>query len=221
MQVAIDGPASSGKSTISKIAAERFSLAYIDTGAMYRAAAYIKLKYVVEGAAFYTLLQQTEFTFNPKNTPFLICAPQIGEVDISSAIRTLEVTKAVSYVASDAEVRRILTAKQQWAAKGRDVIMDGRDIGTVVLPNADLKFFLIAAAEVRAKRRCDEWIAQGKQVLYEDVLKDILARDTADIHRDAAPLKKAPDAREIDTSLLTIEEVVEIISVCISQLRLG
>jgi cytidylate kinase len=218
MQVAVDGPASSGKSTISKILAAKFSLVYLDTGAMYRAAAYIKLKYALEGIPFHTFLQQTEFLFRGQNAPLLIKSPKTDEEDISAAIRTPEVTAATGPVASDGEVRRVLTAKQQEIAKGKDVIMDGRDIGTVVLPNADVKFFLVASPEVRAKRRADEWRAKGESVKYENVLKDILERDKMDTGRENAPLKKAHGAKEIDTSLLTIEEVVEIMSVCIREL---
>ncbi|MDR2400930.1 MAG: (d)CMP kinase [Deferribacteraceae bacterium] len=217
MQVAVDGPASSGKSTISKILASEFSLIYLDTGAMYRAGAYLKLKYKIIGEPFYELLRRTDFIFVGAGKPFVLKSPNRRE-DVSAAIRTPEVTAATSDVAADGEVRRILTAKQQKIAEGADIIMDGRDIGTVVLPNADIKFFLIASSEERARRRTIEWRVQGKNVIYEDVLKDISERDKHDISRENAPLKKAPDAKEIDTTLLTIDEVVEIMRVCIREI---
>jgi cytidylate kinase len=216
MQVAVDGPASSGKSTISKILADKFSLIYLDTGAMYRAAAYIHLKYGVTDA-LYERLEKTEFIFGKNGRTLLLKSAGASE-DVTAAIRTPEVTAVTGAVSALGEVRRVLTAKQRKIAEGADVIMDGRDIGTVVLPDADLKFFLIASPEERAKRRTAEWKALGKTVIYEDVLKDITARDAQDAQRENAPLKKAADAKEIDTTLLTIDEVVEIISVCIREL---
>jgi cytidylate kinase len=217
MQVAVDGPASSGKSTISKILADKFSLIYLDTGAMYRAAAYMHLKYGVTDSALYKRLEETEFVFGKNGRTLLLKFADTSE-DVAAAIRTPEVTAATGPISALGEVRRILTAKQRNIAEGADVIMDGRDIGTVVLPDADLKFFLIASPEERAKRRTAEWKALGKTVIYEDVLKDIIVRDAQDAQRENAPLKKAADAKEIDTTLLTIDEVVEIISVCIIEL---
>jgi cytidylate kinase len=222
MQVAVDGPASSGKSTISKILAAEFSLIYLDTGAMYRSAAYLKLRCGVCGAALHSALTRAEFIFGDLGKSLILRCPcfenDAGE-DITSAIRTPEVTAVTGEVSADKEVRRILTEKQREIAQNADVILDGRDIGTVVLPNADIKFFLIASPEERAKRRTAEWQAQGKPVGYEDVLKDIMERDRADASRESAPLNKADDAKEIDTTLLTIDEVVEIMRVYIGKLR--
>jgi cytidylate kinase len=219
MQIAVDGPASSGKSTVSKLLAAKFSLIYLDTGAMYRSAAYIKLTHSLEGDALYSRLSQTEFIFGGQG--FLTLKFPDSSENVTAAIRTPEVTAATAGVSADARLRRILTDKQQEIAGRADIIMDGRDIGTVVLPDADLKFFLIASPEERARRRTAEWEVAGKTVSYEDVLKDIIRRDKTDTQRDSAPLKKAADAKEIDTTLLTIDEVVEIISVYIRELTVG
>jgi cytidylate kinase len=216
MQVAVDGPASGGKSTVSKLLAAKFSFIYLDTGAMYRSAAYIKLTYNLEGDALYSRLRQTEFIFGEHGS--LILRLPNGSEDVTAAIRSPEITAATAAVSADVRLRRILTDKQREIAGTADIIMDGRDIGTVVLPEADLKFFLTASPEERARRRTEEWQNAGKNVFYQDILEDILRRDKADTLRDSAPLKKADDAKEIDTTLLTIDEVVEIISVYIREL---
>jgi cytidylate kinase len=216
MQIAVDGPASGGKSTVSKLLAAKFSFIYLDTGAMYRSAAYIKLTRSLEGEALYSRLRQTEFIFGGHGS--LILSSPDGSEDVTIAIRTPEITAATAAVSADARLRRILTDKQREIAGTADIIMDGRDIGTVVLPDADLKFFLTASPEERARRRTEEWKNAGGNVSYQEILEDILRRDKADTIRDSAPLKKADDAKEIDTTLLTIDKVVEIISVYIREL---
>ncbi|GAB7141267.1 (d)CMP kinase [Deferribacterales bacterium RsTz2092] len=211
MQVAIDGPAGSGKSTVSKLLAKSLKFIYLDTGAMYRASAWLKQQYKLNFNGLCALLSLTDFVFG-HNGQTLTLKYDYGkptEVDVTKLIRTPDVTAIVSGVASNVDVRTILTTKQQEIAGKNDIIMDGRDIGTVVLPNADVKIFLTASAEVRARRRMSEWRDVGQEVHYEDVLADIIVRDNKDASRSTAPLKKADDAYEIDTSELTIFEVSE------------
>lgn len=210
MQIAIDGPAASGKSTVAKILASKLKATYIDTGAMFRAVTLYLLKQ--EGlitrvelwdqklADIDIQLEMTEFG----QKVFL------NQEDVTEAIRSQEVSRQVSKVAADLKVREYLLKEQRRLAKNQDVVMDGRDIGTTVLPQADYKFFLIASSRVRAQRRFDELSKNGhRPISIEQIEKDIQARDEYDRNRKYAPLKKAEDAIEIDTSNMTIDEVVE------------
>ncbi|GAB7232444.1 MULTISPECIES: (d)CMP kinase [Facklamia] len=210
MQIAIDGPAASGKSTVAKILASKLKATYIDTGAMFRAVTLYLLKQ--EGlitrvelwdkklADIDIQLEMTEFG----QKVFL------NQEDVTEAIRSQEVSRQVSKVAADLKVREYLLKEQRRLAKNQDVVMDGRDIGTTVLPQADYKFFLIASSRVRAQRRFDELSKNGhRPISIDQIEKDIQARDEYDRNRKYAPLKKAEDAIEIDTSNMTIDEVVE------------
>lgn len=224
MQVAIDGPASSGKSTISKILASKYSLTYLDTGAMYRAAAWLKLNHALTDEVFLEVLADTVFEFRENGKNLTLRYLYNGRpyvVDVTEQIRTPVVTACVGNVSADERVRKILTRRQQQIAGDTDVIMDGRDIGTVVLPNAELKFFLTASLEERAKRRTDEWCQKGVAVCYENVCSDLAQRDKKDSERQAAPLKKADDAVIIDTTCLTINEVTAIIGAAILKIKEG
>lgn len=204
-QVAIDGPAGSGKSTISKLISERFGIEYIDTGAMYRA---LTLKAIQIGVdvmsedAVKTLLENTDIDFK-ENSIYL------DGVNADREIRQNIVNKNVSYVASYASVREKLVDLQRILSKRKSVIMDGRDIGTTVLPDAKYKFFLNATAEIRGKRRYLELLARGEtEITEEGIVEEIRRRDHIDSTREISPLRKADDAIEIDTSDMTIEEAV-------------
>lgn len=203
--VAIDGPAGSGKSTISKIIAKKLGFTYLDTGAMYRM------------ITFYALDNNVNLD-NVKDVEKMLLNAKLdinGEKfylnsnDVSKEIRGVEVTKNVSKVAAIKIVREKLVDLQREISKGKKVILDGRDIGTVVFPNANLKIFLNASAEERAKRRLKDFAEKGIEQNYEEVLEDIIKRDKMDSEREESPLKKANDAVEIDTSNMEIEGVCE------------
>lgn len=204
--VAVDGPAGAGKSTISKLVAGRLGLTYIDTGAMYRAVAFKVLEKnlplteegIIEAARDAEIDQQS---VDGVTKTFL------DGRDVSKEIRTPEVSKIVSPVAKIGFVRERLTELQRKMATRGGVIMDGRDIGTVVLPNADVKIFLTASVEERARRRYEELKAKGFDVELSSIEKDIATRDKIDSEREIAPLKQADDAILIDSTGLTIEEV--------------
>ena len=206
--IAIDGPAGAGKSTIAKRVAQILNLEYIDTGAMYRA---LTLKVISSGIdstdveSIINLIQSTSITFK-ENKIYL------DGTRVDDEIRKNIVNNHVSNIAKIKEVRDEMVTIQQELAKESNMIMDGRDIGTVVLPNANYKFYIIATVEERAKRRYKELIGKGEEdISYEKVLEEIKRRDTIDSTRDIAPLKKAPDAYEIDTTNKTIEESVRAI----------
>lgn len=209
VKVAIDGPASSGKSTIAKILAEDYQLVYVDTGAMYRTLTYLALKNgiaVDDEEKLVELLEKTAITFKREAAGQSVFA---NEEDVTSVIRQHDVTNKVSVVASFAKVREELVKRQQKIAENTGVVMDGRDIGTVVLPNADVKIFLVASAEERAKRRYLENKEKGIDTDFERLKQEIIARDEYDSKREVSPLKQADDAIRLDTTSLTIEEVVE------------
>ena len=201
--VAIDGPAGAGKSTIARNVSKILDLEYIDTGAMYRALTLKVIKNQVDiqdKDDVLKLVQSTSIKF--KNNKIYL-----DGVAVDKEIRRNIVSNNVSNVAKIKEVREQLVAMQRELAKDSSIIMDGRDIGTVVLPDADFKFFIVASIEERARRRYIELVNKGeKDISYEKVLNEIKRRDTIDSTRDIAPLKKAPDAYEIDTSNQTIEE---------------
>ena len=209
--IAIDGPAGAGKSTIAKNVSEILNIEYIDTGAMYRA---LTLKILNNGIdikdkdAILKLVQSTSIRF--KNNKIYL-----DGVVVDKEIRKNIVSNNVSNVAKIKEVREQLVAMQRELAKDSSIIMDGRDIGTVVLPDADFKFFIVASVEERAKRRYIELMDKGeKDISYERILNEIKRRDTIDSTREIAPLKKASDAYEVDTSNQTIEESIrEVINI--------
>lgn len=207
ISVAIDGPAGAGKSTIASIVAERFKLMYINTGSMYRAVTLIAMRNNVDFSDIESVCKLT----NSLDMHFEDDKLIVNGEDVSEEIRLPEVTNNVSNYAAIPEVREILVKLQQNMAHKYNVIMDGRDIGTVVLKNAPLKFFLTASAEERAKRRCKDFEDKGIVTEYKNVLNDIIKRDYIDSHRESNPLCKAEDAIEIDSSKLSIGEVVEVI----------
>lgn len=206
--IAIDGPAGAGKSTIAKIIANKFNLMYINTGFMYRAVTLKALRNNISARnidEICTLIQNTDIYFEGDD---LILD---GE-NVSHYLTMPNISKNVSSFASISEIRKKLVKEMQKMAEKYDVIMDGRDIGTVVLKNAKYKFFLTATPEERATRRYDELLKKGLQVSYDEILEDIKKRDYLDTNRDVDPLKKAIDAIEIDTTGLGIEDVANKIS---------
>ena len=210
IQIAIDGPASSGKSTVAKIIAKDFGYTYLDTGAMYRAATYIALKHQLDAGnvdQLLELLNQHPISFGRSETGEQLVF--VGDVDITHPIRENEVTNKVSSIAAIPEVREKLVSLQQEIAQQGGIVMDGRDIGTVVLPQAELKIFLVASVEERAERRYKENIAKGIETDLETLKEEIAARDYKDSHRETSPLKQAEDAVYLDTTGLSIQEVVE------------
>lgn len=199
--IAIDGPAGAGKSTIARLAAKELGFIYVDTGALYRAIglAASRRGYTKENQPEITAMLddiRVELTFNDKGEQIVLLD---GE-DVSGLIRTPEISMMASAVSAIPEVRAFLLDLQRDMAHTENVIMDGRDIGTVVLPDAKLKIFLSASPECRARRRYDELIEKGMDVKYEDILSDVIERDYADSHREVAPLKPAENAVIVDTS---------------------
>lgn len=206
--VTVDGPAGSGKSTIAKIIAKKYGFTYLDTGAMYRMIALYALENSIS-------LDDTEAVEDMlKSTKLDIIGNQffLNGKDVSEEIRTPRVSAIVSPVSAIKEVRVKLVDLQREISKGKSVILDGRDIGTVVFPNGDVKIFLVASPEERAKRRLKEYEEKGVEADYESVLASIKERDYLDSTRKESPLKKAEDAHEIDSSTMSIDEVVEAIS---------
>lgn len=210
--VAIDGPAGAGKSTIARAAAKELGFIYVDTGALYRSIGLNALRKGVDLTDTKAIEEsldgmKVELSFDDKGAQIVL----LNGEDVSSLIRTPEVSMSASKVSAVPAVRAFLLDLQRNMAKTQSVIMDGRDIGTVVLPNAEVKIFLTASPEIRAKRRFDELVEKGQQVKYEDVLADVIERDYNDSHREIAPLKPAEDSKLADTSGLTLEESIELI----------
>lgn len=212
IQIAIDGPASSGKSTVAKIIAKDFNYTYLDTGAMYRAATYMALRnHLTENDVdeIVTLLETYSISFGrSENGEQLVF---VGDVDVTHPIRENEVTNNVSWVAAIPEVREKLVHLQQLIAAQGGIVMDGRDIGTVVLPDAELKIFLVASVEERAERRYKENLEKGIPADLETLKKEIAERDYKDSHREVSPLKPAADSIHFDTTGIGIAEVVKFI----------
>ena len=207
--IAIDGPAGAGKSTIAKRLAKELGYYYVDTGAIYRTVAYFFDLWGVspkdvDGVERYIDELTVEIEYDEDGTQHMI----MNGMDVTGDIRTQEISQKASLVSAHAVVRDVLLDMQRDVAKRHNVIMDGRDIGTVVLPRANVKIFLTADASVRAKRRCDELLAKGQKAVYEAVLKEIEQRDYQDSHRAIAPLKRAKDAIVLDTSNLDVDGVV-------------
>lgn len=206
--VAIDGPAGAGKSTIAKLVAENLGYAYIDTGAMYRSVAW---KFLQTGKAFEEafisqLAQTMVIEFKPEASVNRVF---VDGVEVTAAIRSTEVTAIVSKVAAIGAVREAMVAQQRRMGEAGGVLMDGRDIGTVVFPNAQLKVFLTASVEERALRRYKELVAKGEKVDLAQLQKDIASRDKQDSDRAISPLRQAEDALLLDTSDMNIEQVTD------------
>ena len=213
ISVAIDGPAGAGKSTIAKLVAKNFDLMYINTGAMYRAVALVAKEKNIGDTDVDALCKMIDsFDMKFENDDLILNGENIQE-----KITMPEISAIVSKYASIKEVRSKLVKLQRDMSKKFDVIMDGRDIGTVVLKDSKYKFFLTATPEARAERRYKELKNRGLSVDYSTILEDIIKRDYIDSHREIDPLKKAEDAIEIDTTNLSIEEVVEKISLSIKK----
>ncbi len=209
INIAIDGPAGAGKSTIARALAQELGYYYVDTGAIYRTVAYfLDLLGVspndVDGVERYIDELTIQITYDEEGKQHMI----MNGMDVSGDIRTQDISQKASLVSAHKVVRDMLLDMQRQVAREHNVIMDGRDIGTVVLPKATVKIFLTASAEVRAQRRTDELLAKGQQADYEKTLKDIQQRDYQDSHRAIAPLKQAKDAVLLDTSDLDIPGVI-------------
>ena len=207
--IAIDGPAGAGKSTIARRLAKEMGYCYVDTGAIYRTVAYfLDLLGVspkdIDGVNRYIDELTVGIEYDEEGKQHML----MNGMDVSDEIRTQDISQKASLVSAHKVVRDMLLDMQRQVAKQNNVIMDGRDIGTVVLPRADVKIFLTASAEVRAKRRYDELVAKGQKTTLAQVLKDVQQRDYQDTHREIAPLKQAHDAVLLDTSDLDIEGVV-------------
>ena len=207
--IAIDGPAGAGKSTIAKRLAKELGYHYVDTGAIYRTVAYfLDLLGVspkdVDGVERYIDELTIVIEYDEEGKQHML----MNGMDVTGEIRTQDISQKASLVSAHAVVREVLLDMQRDVAKQHNVIMDGRDIGTVVLPKADVKIFLTATPEVRAKRRYDELIARGQKANLDTILKEIKQRDYQDTHREIAPLKMARDSIKLDTSELDIEGVL-------------
>ena len=210
MIIAIDGPAGAGKSTIAKLLAKQLGFLYIDTGAMYRALTLKAIEEKIDAKDTKRLIQLTQNTnIDLKNSADGGLKVMLDGKDVSALIREPRITKLVSDVAKIKEVRQIMLKLQRKLGQEGDSILDGRDIGTVVFPDADKKFYLDASPQERVRRRHQELNELGQKVSCEDVHKDIQNRDTIDSTREFAPLKKADDAVYIDTTNMPIEEVVK------------
>ena len=210
--IAIDGPAGAGKSTIARRLAKDLGFYYVDTGAIYRTVAYFFDLWGVspkdiDGITRYIDELTIGIEYDEEGIQHMI----MNGMDVTEDIRTPEISQKASLVSAHAIVREMLLDMQRDVAKEYDVIVDGRDIGTVVLPKATVKIFLTASAEVRAKRRTEELLAKGQKADYNKVLKDIQQRDYQDTHRAIAPLKMCRDSIKVDTSEMTIDQVVETI----------
>ena len=209
LQIAIDGPAGAGKSSVAKVLAKRLNCIYLDTGAMYRAVTWLAMQQQVpfdDLTGMDQLLKNLQLEFREEDgVQHLYC----NGMDVTEAIRSTEVSANVSAVAMIPLVREAMVAQQQKIAADCDVLMDGRDIGTTVLPDARYKFFLTASLEERARRRYLELQQKGVSVDLEQLKQDIALRDQKDSQREVSPLVQAPDAELIDTSHMTFDEVVE------------
>lgn len=210
INVAIDGPAGAGKSTIARAAAKKLGYIYVDTGALYRtvALAAVRREVLDDADGVAAMLPQINVELKFENGEQQVYLD--GE-NVSSLIRTPQISMGASKVSAIPKVREYLLSLQQSIAKENNVIMDGRDIATVVLPNADVKIFLFATPECRAQRRYKELIEKGENVTYEDVLKDVNDRDYQDSHREIAPLKPSEDSVMADTSDLDLQQSTEMI----------
>ena len=211
MNVAIDGPAGAGKSTIAKACAKELGYIYVDTGAMYRGIALYMVDHKIRPTdieAVKQALLDVNVTLRYEDGKQLLI---VNGQDVSDRIRTPEVSAAASLFSAIPEVRKALLDLQHDIAEKNNVLMDGRDIGTVILPQAQVKIYLDASPEIRGKRRYDELVLKGESVVLEDIIEDVKQRDYQDMHRDIAPLTQAEDAVYLDTSDMNIDEVVNFI----------
>lgn len=216
MQIAIDGPSGAGKSTIAREVAKKGQMIYVDTGAMYRALGLLSLQREIHLETEADLKQkEAELTDLLENAEISLAYQEgvqkifLNGEDVSERIRTQEVGERASKISTIKEIRREMVRRQQLLAAKESVVMDGRDIGTVVLPNADLKIFLTASAEVRGRRRYLELSAKGEPADLEQIIAEVKARDFRDENRAESPLKQAEDAILVDSSEMSIEQVVE------------
>lgn len=212
VSIAIDGPSGSGKSTISKEVAQKLGFLHIDTGALYRTIAYYVFENQTPLDKVPEVLNKISINLKFQDNRQIVF---LNGKDVSEKIRTPEISSLASKVSKIEEVRRFLLKTQRDLAKENNVIMDGRDIGTTILPNADVKIFLTASSETRAKRRYLQLLESGVKCEYSEILKNVIERDNQDINRKISPLKKADDAILLDTSNLTfsesIDKIIEII----------
>jgi len=209
MIVAIDGPAATGKSTSAKLVAQKLGFTYMDTGAMYRCVTLSVLRNhiaLADEEALQLLIQEMDIHFDKTGDKLVVC---LNKEDVSTLIRKPEVTSHVSAVSALPQVRNHMVAIQRRSAKNQDCVIEGRDIGTIVFPKADVKFFLVADDIVRAKRRQLDLKAIGEEKTIDELVEEIRRRDRFDSERSHSPLKKADDAIEMDTSQLTIDEQVD------------
>lgn len=219
--IAIDGPASSGKSTVAKILAKKLNFIYCDTGAMYRALTYLAIKESVDfedEAGLVKLCLAHVISFKQTEKEQLV---YIDDTEVTKEIRQPDVTNSVSIVAKHAAVRQKLVELQQKIGVAGGVVMDGRDIGTAVLPNAEVKIFLVASVEERAQRRYKENQSKGIKTDFDTLKKEIEQRDYLDSTREVSPLKQADDAVKVDTTGMTIEQVVQRIEQVITKKHVG
>ncbi len=217
--IAIDGPAGSGKSTVARMLSKELNVPYIDTGAMYRAVTWKAMK---EGVS---LSDPKELLKIAKKADIELMETRAKVIldgkDVTHAIRTPELTKNVFYVAQVPEIRKEMVKKQREMGKKKGAVMEGRDIGTVVFPKADFKFYLEADPNIRAQRRYKEIMLSGRQITLHEVHEDLKRRDTSDYTRKEGPLKKAKDAHLIETTALTIRQVVDTILTIVRSKSLG
>ena len=211
ISVAIDGPSGAGKSTLARQAARVLGFLYVDTGAIYRTVA---LACQRNGVAALLPELKIDLDYGEDGAQRML----LNGEDVSDQIRTPEISMLTSKVSALPEVRTYLLEKQRELARTRNVIMDGRDIGTVVLPDATVKIYLTAKAEARAQRRCAELREKGMDVSFEEILQDVEQRDYNDMHRDISPLRQAEDARLVDTTLLDLEQSLDVL---VSMIREG
>ena len=212
ISVAIDGPSGAGKSTLARQCAQKLGFIYVDTGAIYRTVALYCRENGIPGddptAIEQALLNiKIDLDYDASGTQRML----LNGEDVSDRIRTPEISMFTSKVSAVPAVRAFLLEKQRELARTRDVVMDGRDIGTVVLPNATVKIYLTAAPEARAQRRCAELRAKGMDVSFDEILKDVQERDYNDSHRAVSPLKRADDARLLDTTCLDLEQSLDVL----------
>ncbi|GIK22134.1 MAG: (d)CMP kinase [Ignavibacterium sp.] len=214
--IAIDGPAGSGKSTTAKLVAQKLNYLYIDTGAMYRAVTLFALRkgLIGQNDKIIELAKQLDIVLDFIDGETKIT---VNGEDVSKEIRSFEVNSNVSEISAIQSVREILVEKQQKMGKDGGVVMEGRDITTVVFPNADIKIFLTASIDQRAIRRAKEFSEKGTNVPLEKVKENLKSRDYIDSHREASPLTKTPDSKEVDTSDITIEQQVQKILDCVKE----